>query len=150
MLDNEKSLAETIQSQGEIMVSTSGISMYPMLRHRRDMVVVEKVTRKLKKNDVPLYVLPSGKLVLHRILKVTDNGYIIRGDNLFHKEYNITDDNIIGVLKAFYRNGKYYNCATSKVYHIYIVLNRASYPLRYLWKFKIRPVLGKIKRAIFK
>lgn len=150
MLDNEKSLAETIQAQGEIMVSTSGISMYPMLRHRRDMVVVEKVTRKLKKNDVPLYVLPSGKLVLHRILKVTDNGYIIRGDNLFQKEYNITDDNIIGVLKAFYRGGKYYDCATSRVYHIYIALNRVSYPLRYLWKFQIRPVLGKIKRAIFK
>lgn len=150
MLDNVKSLAETIQSQGEIMVSTSGISMYPMLRSRRDMVVVEKVTRKLKKNDVPLYVLPSGKHVLHRILKVTDNGYIIRGDNLFHKEYNITDDNIIGVLKAFYRGGKYYNCTTSKVYHIYIALNRASFPLRYLWKIIIRPVLGKIKRAIFK
>ena len=151
MLEFEKNnISEAISIEKEIMACTSGTSMYPMLRHRRDMVVIETVNRKLKKNDVPLYRLKSGKLVLHRILKVTDNGYIIRGDNLYHKEYNITDDNIIGVLKAFYRDGKYYECATSKAYHIYIVLNKLSFPLRYLWKIIIRPFLGKIKRFILR
>ena len=150
MFDEGISISEILKTEGEVMQSTSGTSMYPMLRHRRDMVIIEPVNRKLKKHDVPLYVLPSGKLVLHRILKVTDNGYIIRGDNLYEKEYNITDNNIIGVLKAFCRNGKYYDCATSKKYHAYIVFSRLSYPLRYMWKKVIHPILSKIKHTIFK
>lgn len=146
-----QNIEQALNEKGEIIASTSGISMYPMLRHRRDMVVIEKASGKLKKYDVPLYRLSSGKLVLHRILKVTDNGYIIRGDNLFHKETNITDDNIIGVLKAFYRNGKYVNCAESKAYRFYIVLVMISYPLRWLWKkLKIRQILSKIKHTIIK
>lgn len=150
MIDNENSISKVLKEKGEVIVSTAGISMYPMLRNKRDMVVIQAVDRKLKKNDVPLYVLPSGKLVLHRILKVTDNGYIIRGDNLYVKECNITDDNIIGVLKSFYRDGKFYDCATNKVYHTYIVLNRLSFPFRYLWNIKIRPFLSKIKHFILR
>ena len=36
------------------MLLISSISMYPMLRHRKDMVVVEKLNRPLKKYDVPV------------------------------------------------------------------------------------------------
>lgn len=143
-------IEKVLEERGEVMTSTSGISMYPMLRHRRDMVTIVKVTRPLKRHDVPLYRLKSGKLVLHRILKVTKNGYIIRGDNLYHKERNVTDDMIIGVLKEFYREGKHYDCATSKSYHAYIIYNRLNYPLRWLWKKNLRPFLVKIKHKIIK
>ena len=34
--------------------------------------------------------------------------YIFCGDNQFHKERGITDENIIGVVTAFYRKGKHY------------------------------------------
>jgi len=108
------SIESALETEGEIVTSTMGWSMYPMLRHSRDMVVIETVNRKLKKHDVPVYRLKSGKIVMHRILKITDNGYIIRGDNLLQKELNVTDDMIIGVLKSFYRNGKHYVCAESK------------------------------------
>ena len=143
-------MEQGIEENGEVMCCSSGVSMYPMLRHRKDMVVVKKVDRPLKKYDVPLYRLKSGKLVMHRILKVTDNGYIIRGDNLLEKEYNITDENIIGVLKAFYRGGKFYDCEKSVIYKIYVRINPIFYPLRYVWKKLIRPILVKIKHKIFK
>lgn len=143
-------IEQAIAENGEIMASTAGVSMYPMLRNRRDMVVIERVNRALKPGDVPLYRLGSGKLVLHRILKVTDNGYVIRGDNLLDKEYNVKYDSIIGVLKAFYRNGKYYDCENSKSYKLYVALIRVSFPLRFLWKAFVRPTLGKLKRLLFK
>lgn len=145
-----KNIEAVLDEKGEVMTSTSGVSMYPMLRNRRDMVVIVKVDRPLRKNDVPLYRLKSGKLVLHRILKVTDKGYIIRGDNLYKKEYNITDDNIIGLLKAFYRNGKYYNCEKSFAYKAYVKYIRLSYPLRFVLQHKLRPVLGRAKRFLLK
>lgn len=143
----ELHIEEQLALSGEVMVCTSGISMLPMLRNRRDMVVIAKVKRPLERHDVPLYRLDSGKLVLHRILKVTDGGYIIRGDNLYFNEF-VKDEQIIGVLKAFYRSGKYYDCEKSTAYKLYKVYVRLSYPFRRLWKFKIRPILSRIKHFL--
>ena len=151
MADKKFNADELLQISDEVHVLTSGISMRPMLREHRDIAVIERVNRKLKKNDVPLYRRAGcDSLVLHRILRVTEKGYVIRGDNLYQNEYDVTDEDIVGVLKAFYREGKYYDCATSKTYRIYIVLNRLSYPMRYSWRFKIKPILSKIKHFIFK
>lgn len=145
-----KSIETVIEEQGEVVASTGGISMYPMLRNKRDMVVIERINRKLKKHDVPLYRVKSGQLVLHRIIKITDGGYIIRGDNLYVKEKNITDDNIIGVLKAFYRNGKFCDCATSKGYKLYIFWVRISYPVRYVLFNYVRLPLSRCKQFLLR
>ena len=151
MLDNGSvNIEDAIQENGEIITSTVGISMYPMLRNRKDTVVIERVNRPLRKYDVPLYRDKSGKLLLHRIIKVTENGYVIRGDNRYYKEYGVKESDIIGVLKAFWRKGKYYDCAKSVTYRIYVRLVCVSYPLRYIFKFKIRPVLSKIKKCLLK
>lgn len=151
MPDNSQiNIEDAIRENGEIMTSTVGISMYPMLRNRRDTVVIERVSRPLRKYDVPLYRDRTGKLLLHRIIKVTENGYIIRGDNRYYKEYGVKESDIIGVLKAFWRKGKYYDCAESVSYRIYARLICVSYPMRYIFKFKIRPVLSKVKRSLLK
>lgn len=144
-----KNADEALKEQEEVAVLTAGTSMQPMLREHRDIAIIERVNRKLRANDVPLY-RKSGydKLVLHRILKVTKNGYVIRGDNLFTKEYDVTDDDIVGVLKAFYRDGKYYDCQKSKAYRLYVFFIRAAYPAKFLWRRKIRPFPGRIKRVI--
>lgn len=142
-------IESALEEKGEIIVCTSGVSMYPMLRHRKDMVVLIKPNRELKKYDVPLYRATTGKLILHRILKVMPDYYIIRGDNLFHKEI-VKREQIIGLLKAFYREGKYCDCEKSRKYRVYIFLNRISYPLRRFWRLKLRPALSKLKHMIFK
>lgn len=142
-------IEKALEQNKEVCSLTVGISMRPMLRQHRDIVIIKRVDGKLKKNDVPLYKRTGrDKLVLHRILKVTNDGYVIRGDNLYKKEYDVKDGDIIGVLKAFYRDGKYYDCEKSRKYKIYVFLMRASYPLRYFWKLSLRPFLGKVKRFI--
>lgn len=146
----EHSIEAVIAEKGEVITSTVGTSMYPMLRNKRDMVVIKKVDCALKKHDVPVYRLKSGKIVMHRIIKVTENGYVIRGDNLYNNEYDITDDNIIGMLKAFYRDGKYYDVKTNKKYKLYVIWVRISYPVRFVLCHLIRPQLGKLKRFILR
>lgn len=144
-------IEEKLKNDEEVSSLTVGISMEPMLRQHRDIVIIKRVNGRLKRNDVPLY-RRSGcdRFVLHRILKVTNDGYVIRGDNLYRKEYDVKDGDIIGVLKAFYRDGKYYDCEKSRKYKTYVFFMRVSYPLRYIWKFKLRPFLGKVKRFILR
>lgn len=140
------SVEALLQTQDEVMTRTRGISMRPLLRQGRDIVVIQKPQFPLKPGDVPLYKVRSKKeLVLHRILKVQGNTYIIRGDNTYALEH-VPQKNIVGVMKAFYREGKYCDCEKSRSYRIYVFLNRISYPFRFVWKRKLRPVLGRCKR----
>ena len=79
----ERQLAE----QGFYVSTTVGCSMRPMLRNRRDRVIVLPIgDERLKKYDLPLYRRPDGKYILHRIIGVRDGEYVIRGDNTYAKE----------------------------------------------------------------
>lgn len=148
-VEDLKSVEELLKTSDEVMTRTRGTSMLPLLRQGRDIVIIKKPDFPLKAWDVPLYRVASKKeLVLHRILKVNSDGtYIIRGDNLYFKEH-VLEEQIVGVMRAFYREGKYCDCEKSRKYKIYVILNRATYPFRFLWKRKLRPFLGKIKRAV--
>ena len=144
-----KDVGELLKTEDEVMTRTKGTSMRPLLRQGRDIVVIKRPHFPLKAGDAPLYRVSGKKeLVLHRILKVGKDGvYIIRGDNLFFKEY-VKESQIVGVMKAFYREGKYCDCEKSLIYKLYIILNRVSYPLRYLWKCILRPMLAKVYKKI--
>ena len=143
-----ESLAHVLKEKGEASSLTRGQSMRPMLREHRDIVVMKLVDRKLKKGDAVVYPSKSGEFVLHRIVAIKKGEYIIRGDNNYFTEYGITDNDIVGMLKCFYRDGKYIDCQTDKKYKLYTFYICNSYRLRYLWKKIVRPFLGKIKRFL--
>lgn len=109
---------------------TQGDSMFPMLVEGRDSVVIVPPKFPLKKYDVPVY-RRGGHYTMHRIVKVTDKGYIICGDNRTHLEKDITDQDIIGVLAAFYHNDKLIMC-TEKAYIRYAKKACRSLPIRFI------------------
>lgn len=140
---------EALKTQDTAAFLTSGASMRPLLRTHKDIVVISRAMHPLAVGEVPLYKKKGvEKLILHRIIGVTDDGtYIIRGDNTYHKEY-VPQSDIVGVMTAIYRGGKYIDCATSKRYKRYIKINKFFYPVRWLWITKICAFLSKIKRKI--
>ena len=93
---------------------TEGDSMFPMILSGQDKVIIVPPKFPLKKYDVPVYKR-AGRYTMHRIIKVTKNGYHICGDNRSHIEKDITDSDIIGVLAAFYHKGRLIAC-TDKQY----------------------------------
>ena len=112
---------ETLETYGKLVYTNVGDSMMPLLRQHRDLLIIEPVKGRLKKYQVPLYKRPNGQYVLHRILKVRKDDYVICGDNRYHKEYGITDREILGVLTGFVRDGKEYS-VTHKGYLLYVHL----------------------------
>ena len=145
------SVEEALKTEESVAFLTRGASMHPLLRTHKDIVVIAPAKHPLGVGEVALYrVKGCENLVLHRIIGIgTDGAYIIRGDNTYKKEY-VLPQNVVGVMTAVYRGGKYIDCATSKKYNLYVKLNRFFYPVRFVWKTKIRATLGKIKRKIIK
>lgn len=141
---------EQLKTQNTAAYLTSGTSMRPLLRTHKDIVVISRVMYHLSVGDVALYRKKSSeKLILHRIIGIKDDDtYIIRGDNTYHKEY-IPHCDVIGVMTAIYRGGRYIDCERSLSYKIYVKINRILYPLRWLWYAEIRVFLSHIKRKIF-
>lgn len=139
---------QAIEKYGRYVGTTSGISMRPMLISGKDSVVLEKPNRPLKKYDCVMYKRKNGKYVLHRIIKIKNGNYIICGDNLWRKEYDITDNEIIGLLTGFYKKEKYIS-VDNKWYKIYYHLRVFFRPLRFI-KWLIIKVLSKIKRIFIR
>ncbi len=124
-----RNIEEQLDAEGFYVSTTVGWSMFPMLRNRRDRVVVRTIgERQLKKYDLPLYRRPDGKYILHRIIGVKDGCYIIRGDNTYRKEH-VPPTWIIGYVEEFYRNGKRHS-VSGKGYRFYVRLWQFLYPLR--------------------
>lgn len=107
-----------------------GVSMLPMLRQGKDAVELGPVTEKLKKYDLPVYRYPSGKYVMHRIVKAGEDHYVCLGDNTYEYEH-IRPEQILGVVVAF-RRGQKRIAVDSAGYQLYCRVWVAAYPLRKL------------------
>lgn len=125
-------MIETLQKGGEVILTITGTSMLPLLLHRRDKVCLIKPEH-LKKYDLPLFVRPDGRYILHRIVEVKQSGFVALGDNQLVKEYPVLPAQVIAVAKGFWRNGKYVSCKDFG-YQIYSRLWVSLYPLRRLYR----------------
>lgn len=99
-------IEEEINRTGKLLQTTVGDSMEPMLKNRENIVILEKAESILKKYDLPLYKRPNGQYVLHRIIKVRKNDYIVCGDNRWKKEM-IPHEWVIACTKGYYKNGNF-------------------------------------------
>lgn len=117
---NNSKLLDELEQNGELIYTTFGISMKPMLRHKSDIVHIKKSEGVLKRYDLPLYARDNGKLVLHRILKVKEDHYIICGDNCYTLE-KVPFDAVKGYVDEFWRNKRHYK-STSAIYRLYVHL----------------------------
>ena len=126
---NKTGFEDILAQEGQLIYTSVGNSMRPLIRQGRDLLVIEPTWDRLKRLDVPLYKRDSGQYVLHRVLRVRENDYVICGDNRWHRETGITDQNIIGVLTAIIRDGKKLP-VTDWRYRLYVHLWCDLFPLR--------------------
>ena len=138
---NKSTFEEQLAQTGRLIYTNKGDSMMPLIKQDRDLLVIKPLNGRLKKYDVPLYRRDSGQYVLHRILKVRKDDYVICGDNRWSKEYGISDRHILGVLTAVVRDGRVVSFESWK-YKLYVHLWCDFFPVRAL----ITHVISKLKR----
>lgn len=118
---NKSTFEAELAERGKIVYPNKGVSMMPLIRQDKDLMIIEKNKGRLKRYDGVLYKRRDGSYILHRVLKVREKDYVICGDNCVKKEYGITDENVIGVLTGVIRNGKTLS-STDKKYRLYVHL----------------------------
>lgn len=136
-----------LERHGSYASNTLGTSMRPLFRTHRDMIIVKRPDSELKKYDVALYVARGGKYILHRVVGVRDDFYLIRGDNTFLLE-RVPKSAVIGVLVKFNRKGKTHT-VDELPYKIYSRVWNFIYPIRFAMHM-LRRLLVRIYRKLFK
>ncbi len=143
---------ELLNEKGYIIYFNVGRSMLPLLRQRRDIIEIRrKEPGRCKKYDAVLYKR-GAKYILHRVLRVLPEGYLIAGDNNTFVERDIMDAQILGVMTRVIRNGKSIDVNTNRLYRCYVHLWCDCYPLRMAalrMKRRVRRMLGKVWRKFF-
>ena len=115
-----------------VRFSPMGVSMLPMLRQGRDAVELSPVPERLKKYDLPLYQRDDGKFILHRIVEAGET-YTCIGDNQFVLEPGVRQDQMIGLVTAFYRDGKRISAEVAG-YRAYCRFWHLTRPVRHFWR----------------
>ena len=132
LFELEPVIRETVDDGGQFSVVTAGTSMMPLLRNRKDTVVLVKPYGRLSRFDIPLYKRDSGQYALHRVLKVCRDEYHICGDNQLAIEKGITDNHVIAVVSKIIRNGKTIDVKKSLSYKLYVFVWCRCFFVRYL------------------
>lgn len=96
-----------IDNEQLVKIRVKGNSMFPFLRHDRDLVTLAyPYAESLRAGRIVMFRF-KGRQILHRIVSVRNNIYYIRGDNNRNHaaEYARRED-IIGVVTSWKRGGK--------------------------------------------
>lgn len=141
---------ELLQTQmdegGFANLTVTGCSMHPLLRARRDSVVLVPITQKPRKGDIILYRRANGQYVLHRIVAMENSRYICCGDNQTMKE-PVTQSQILAVVSAFTRRGK--TCSVNHPgYRVYVWMWVELFCLRKYYLF-VRRRCARLFKAVF-
>ena len=144
-------LAELVMLQlekgGRARLTVTGWSMMPMLRNCRDIVELIPISGRQKSGDIIFYRRENGQYVLHRIIAVTEDGYVCCGDNQAERE-NVLHTQLLAVVDGFIRNGKQHTMDETG-YRLYTAAWVKLFPVRRYY-IALRRCLGGIRYKLEK
>ena len=143
---SDSAVLEQLRLHGTHASLTSGVSMQPLFKTHRDVVILSVPNRELKKYDVVLYPAPEGKFYLHRIVAVKENEFLIRGDNTYITEH-VPKSAIVAVMTAFNRKGKHTDISAFG-YRLYSRIWVFIYPVRRFF-VRAKGALRRIGKKLF-
>lgn len=136
-------IREKLDLGGKVTILSTGNSMYPLFKHKRDQVTLEQLPEEgARQYDMILYQRDNKQYVLHRIVGEGPEGWILRGDAQIVNEYPIRKDQIIAKVTSFKRKGKEASC-TDRKYRCYVWFWIHTFPLRKLYR-RVRSLAGRV------
>ena len=101
-------IEQCLKELGFAVVPTKGTSMWPLLIEGKCRVKITAAEEKMvKKGDIVLYRRTDGTMVLHRIMKVEEDGFRVCGDHQWKLDEKVQEEQILAVAQGFFINGNY-------------------------------------------
>jgi len=130
----KKSYEEILATEGVLCTTNVGVSMMPLLRQKRDVIVLKPADREYRPLDIVLFCRDRAEgdnaYVLHRILKVLPGGfYWIVGDNCVSGEV-VEERQIMALLTGIRRGEKDFDFS-SFGYRMYLLFWIRPFRLRF-------------------
>lgn len=145
-------IEEVLASGGDFRIFPKGTSMLPLIVQKRDAVTLARnVEIPAKKHDIAFYRRTNGQFVLHRVMKICNDGtYVMCGDNQTLLEKGIRAEQIIAYVSGIDRKNKPVKM-NGAAYRLYVFL-WTKMPVRYFGIFAKKVVfkLARIFRGMFK
>lgn len=159
-------IREGLDQGQEVVLTITGNSMSPFVRHCRDQVVlVQTDPMVLQPGDVPLIRRDNGQFVLHRIIARDDGTdcrrwgdkkahpsqteslrYTLLGDAQWRTEPNVRPDQILAVATAFIRKGRRWECDSDSYCRNRLFWHRLL-PIRRAWMWWDRRLNWRFRRV---
>ena len=137
-MEEKKNPEALLLAGNTIQIVPSGYSMYPLVNpNHGDAVILEPIgDRRPKKGEVVLFRRCSTAnpgegdlLVLHRIVRVTAEGYYLVGDNQSQPEGPVERSQMCGVMTAVVKRGRRFS-VTDLRYRLLCGMWRFFLPIR--------------------
>ena len=96
-----------VEEGHEVSMVVAGSSMTPFLANRRDSICFRTPDRALRAGDMVFYQRATGQYVMHRICRVTPEGYGIVGDAQTQIEGPVRREQIFALVTKVQRKGKW-------------------------------------------
>lgn len=108
VVHNDEFFAQVLSRLDEGLTATipvKGYSMLPFIRGSKDLVVLEKATGDIVKDDIVLFHY-GGRYVMHRVLSAADGHFDIQGDGVWRGHEYPRREQILAKATAILRAGK--------------------------------------------
>lgn len=135
VVDNEayiSTLCELVEEGKDVVLNIAGSSMSPFLIHRRDAVMLRRISRAPVCGDIVLFQRLNGAYVVHRIVKIDDKGFYMIGDAQTETEGPIGYHQLRAVVNKVRRKGKWIGC-DQLMWRFFATI--------WLWFIPLRPLL---------
>ena len=106
-------IIEQLKTNGTIAFVPNGDSMWPFIKNHNTTVVIVLKKARLERYDVAFYLRENGSVILHRVLEVLDDGYIVCGDGQINKEM-VKEQNVVGIMHGFYKGKEFVSARDAK------------------------------------
>lgn len=100
-------LCDLLAQGKEVCLTITGNSMSPFIIHGRDEILIAPPDGNWNKGDMAFFRRAGGQYVMHRICRVTSEGYFFIGDGQISPEGPISSAQIFGKITSVRRKGKW-------------------------------------------
>lgn len=108
VVHNDEFFAQVLARLDEGLTATipvKGYSMLPFIRGGKDLVILEKATGEIKRDDIVLFRY-GDRYIMHRVLQEADGRYDIQGDGVWLGHEYPERDQILAKVTTILRAGK--------------------------------------------